>query len=507
VPRPAGPGPGSPVGKNAPVTQNSEPVRPAVPAAAEPAGPAHRPGGERHRVVIVGGGPGGYEAALVAARQGADVTVVERDGPGGAAVLTDVVPSKTLIATAEVMTLVGTADELGMQSPGEDPALSVDLSVVDARVRALARAQSDDIRRRLEKVGVRLVEGLGRLDGPRRVLVEEPNGGTVGLDADTVLLAVGARPRVLPGAAPDGERILTWTQLYDLAELPSRLVVVGSGVTGAEFASAYHALGAQVALVSSRDRVLPGEDADAAGVLEEVFARVGVTVLGRSRAASVQRTADGVLVRLADGRAVQGSHCLVAVGAVPSTDGIGLAEAGVRLTAAGHVQVDRVSRTSAPGVYAAGDCTGVFALASVAATQGRTAMQHALGEAVTPLDLRMVSSTVFTAPEIATVGVTQQQVDDGSVTATAYTLPLAPNPRAKMQGVRDGFVKLFCSPGSGRVIGGVVVSPRASELIFPITLAVTHRLTVDDLAGASTIYPSLSGSIAEAARRMHLHGT
>jgi NAD(P)H dehydrogenase (quinone) len=262
----------------------------------------------------------------------------------------------------------------------------------------------------------------------------------------------------------------------------------------------------EVVLVSSRDRVLPGEDADAARVLQDVFARIGVTVLGRSRASAVRRTADGVLVRLADGRTVEGSHCLVAVGAVPSTDGIGLAEAGVRLTDTGHIAVDRVSRSSVPGVYAAGDCTGVLALASVAATQGRTAMQHALGEAVTPLDLRTVSSTVFTAPEIATIGVSQQQVDDGAVTATGYTLPLAPNARAKMQGVRDGFVKLFCSPGSGRVLGGVVVSPRASELIFPITLAVTHRLSVDDLAAASTIYPSLSGSIAEAARRMHVTG-
>lgn len=458
------------------------------------------------RVVVLGGGPGGYEAALVAARLGAEVTVVERDGLGGAAVLTDVVPSKTLIAAADVMTLVRGADELGMRSPGDDPALAVDLSVVDARVRALAKAQSDDIRERLEKVGVRIVEGTGRLAGPRRVVVSRRGAVDVELAADTVLLAVGARPRVLPDARPDGERILTWTQLYDLAELPSRLVVVGSGVTGAEFASAYDALGCEVVLVSSRDRVLPGEDADAARVLEDVFARIGVTVLGRSRAEAVHRTADGVVVTLADGRTVEGSHCLVAVGAVPSTAGIGLPENGIRLTESGHIAVDRVSRTSVPGIYAAGDCTGVFALASVAATQGRTAMQHALGDAVTPLDLRTVSSNVFTSPEIATVGVTQQQVDDGQVTATTYTLPLAPNARAKMQGLRDGFVKLFCSPGSGRVIGGVVVAPRASELIFPITLAVTHRLTVDDVAAASTIYPSLTGSIAEAARRMHING-
>ncbi len=459
------------------------------------------------RIVVLGGGPGGYEAALVAAQLGAAVTVVERHGLGGSAVLTDVVPSKTLIATAEVMTLASGAGELGVRSPGPGGAdgsgLAVDLGVVNTRVKALARAQSEDIRSRLESEGVRVVAGRGRLEGPHCVVAELDGGGESRFEADTVLVAVGAHPRVLPDAAPDGDRVLTWTQLYDLDALPERLVVVGSGVTGAEFASGYDALGAEVVLVSSRDRVLPGEDAAAASVLEGVFSRRGVTVLSRSRAQAVKRVGDGVVVTLTDGSTVEGSHCLVAVGSVPNTVGIGLAESGVRLGPGGHVETDRVSRTSAPGVYAAGDCTGVLALASVAAMQGRIAMWHALGDAVTPLDLRLVSSTVFTEPEIATVGATQQQVDAGDVAASVLTLPLATNPRAKMQGFRDGFVKVIAAPGAGVVLGGVVVAPRASELIFPITIAVAQRLTVDQLASAFTIYPSLSGSIAEAARRLH----
>jgi pyruvate/2-oxoglutarate dehydrogenase complex dihydrolipoamide dehydrogenase (E3) component len=449
-------------------------------------------------IVIVGGGPGGYEAALVAAQLGADVTVVDSAGLGGAAVLTDVVPSKTLIATAEILATMREAGELGITGAGS---VAADLGAVNRRVKALAKAQSQDIRTRVEAEGVRIVVGHGRLDGPSRVVVDGEGGAA--LRADAVLVSVGARPRELPDAPPDGERILTWTQLYDLDELPERLVVVGSGVTGAEFASAYDALGAEVVLVSSRDRVLPGEDADAAQVLEDVFRRIGVTVLSRSRAQAVKRTGDGVVVTLADGRTVEGTHCLMAVGAVPSTAALGLAEAGVRLGEGGHVVVDKVSRTGVPGVYAAGDCTGVLALASVAAMQGRIAMWHALGDAVTPLDLRTVSSTVFTSPEIATVGVTQAQVDAGEVHAITVKLPLATNARAKMQGIHEGFVKLFASPGSGRVLGGVVVAPRASELIHPVTLAVTHRLTVDDVAATFTVYPSLTGSIGEAARRLH----
>ncbi len=197
------------------------------------------------RVVILGGGPGGYEAALVAAQLDADVVVVDRDGLGGSAVLTDCVPSKTLVATAEVMTLAAESGALGVRLAGGDPdassaAVGVDLAAVNARVKRLALAQSHDIRIRLEGEGVRLVEGAGRLAEPCVVEV-----GDERLVADAVL-GHRARPRIVPGAEPDGERILTWTQVYDMAETPEKLIVVGSGVTGAEFASAYLALGSEV---------------------------------------------------------------------------------------------------------------------------------------------------------------------------------------------------------------------------------------------------------------------
>ena len=458
------------------------------------------------RVAIVGGGPGGYEAALVAAQLGAEVTVIDRDGLGGSAVLTDCVPSKTLIATSDLMTTVQASNELGVcfgdeGEPGA--AVRVELGRVNARVKQLAAAQSADIEERLAREKVRVVRGTGRLADASTVLATTADGDTERLEADVVMLATGARPRVLDTARPDGERILTWEQVYDLDELPERLIVVGSGVTGAEFASAYLALGSEVVLVSSRERVLPGEDPDAARVLEDVFTRRGMEVLSRSRMASVERAGDGVRVTLTDGRTVDGTHCLLAVGSVPNTEDLGLEAAGVSLDDRGFISVDRVSRTSARGVYAAGDCTGVLMLASVAAMQGRIAMWHALGDAVRPLDLRQVSANVFTAPEIATVGCSQRAVDTGEIDADSVLLELDGNARAKMQGVRDGLVKLFCRPGTGIVVGGVVVAPQASELIHPIAMAVAANLTVDQVANAFTVYPSMTGSIAEAARRLH----
>lgn len=462
------------------------------------------------RIVIIGGGPAGYEAALVAAQLNAEVTVVEAEGAGGACVLSDCVPSKTFIASSDVVTGYRDTEEFGVHAGGL-AAVSVDAAAVHGRVKRLARAQSADINAKLIKAGVTFVSGKARLGADtlghtHRIEVSPSDGDPAyAIDASTVLIATGATPRILPTARPDGERILTWRQVYDLPELPEHLIVIGSGVTGAEFASAYLAMGVAVTLVSSRDRVMPHEDPDAAMAIERVFRSRGMSILNNSRAASVRRTATGVAVTLSDGRVVEGSHALMAVGSVPNTGDLGLAEYGVDVAPGGYLSVDGVSRTNVPGVYAAGDCTGLLPLASVAAMQGRIAMWHTLGEAVAPLRLKSVAANVFTDPELASVGVSQSDVDSGEVVARSVMLSLDGNARAKMAGIHDGFVKLFCSPASGRVLGGVVVAPKASELILPVSMAMDNHLTVDQLAHIVTIYPSVSGSITEAARQLMHH--
>ena len=450
-------------------------------------------------VVIIGGGPGGYEAALVASQLGADVTLIERDGIGGAAVLTDVVPSKALIAVAEAAIDTKGSSAIGVHATD----VTIDIADVNARLKKWAATQSSDIQQRLLSQGVKVLAGNAELIDAENVKAKLNDGSELTLKAEVVLLASGARPRELASAVIDGERILNWKQLYEFTELPTDLIVVGSGVTGAEFAGAYQALGSQVTLVSSRDQVLPGEDSEAAKVVQDVFAKRGMKVLSQTRAVQVTRTESGVSVELSSGKVITGSHCLMAVGSLPNTENIGLSQVGVSTNEAGFIEVDKVSRTSVRGVYAAGDCTGVLMLASVAAMQGRIAMWHALGYSVHPLNLETVSSNVFTDPEIATVGVSQADVDSGKETANVLNLPLATNARAKMQGISEGFVKIFCRPDTGVIVGGVVVAPKASELIFSIALAVEHRLTVDQMSQTITVYPSLSGSIAEAARQLH----
>ncbi len=305
------------------------------------------------RIVIIGGGPAGYEAALVAAQLGADVTVVERDGLGGASVLTDCVPSKTLIAAAGAMTAVRDSAVLGLQ--GTDLAdVSLDIAAVNQRIRGLAVAQSADIHARLESVGVRCVSGQARLSDEIRGLIAHrveicdfDGGVQQEVEADVVLIATGADPRVLPGAEPDGDRILSWRDVYDLEELPEHLVVVGSGVTGAEFASGYLEAGVPVTWSPRATRSCRG------GRRRRRRGRAGVPVPRREdrRAGSGgggHRTATGVEVRLTDGRCVAGSHALMTVGTVPNTDGLNLEKCGVAVSPSGHVVVDRVPAPRCP---------------------------------------------------------------------------------------------------------------------------------------------------------------
>ena len=251
------------------------------------------------------------------------------------------------------------------------------------------------------------------------------------------------------------------------------------------------------------EQISAGILTDAAELIERVFRRRGMQVLNKSRAQAVTNTGSGVEVTLGDGSTISGSHALIAVGAIPNTAGLGLEEAGVELTESGHIAVNRVARTSRANVYAVGDCTNFLPLASVSAMQGRTAVFHTMGDVAAPTRMRNVAANVFTAPEIASVGWSQAEIEQGLVRGEIQEIQLDTNPRAKMYGIREGFIKLFASIGSGTVIGGVVVAPSASDLIYPIAVAIENRLTVDQLARTYTVYPSLSGSIAEAASALH----
>jgi NAD(P)H dehydrogenase (quinone) len=453
----------------------------------------------RMRLVILGGGPAGYAAATTAAHLGADVTLVEDMSLGGNCTMTDAIPSKTLLTTADAVIEVARAKEDGLDFAHGFP--EVNLRRALARARAVALHQSRGVRERMDGVNVQVLPGRGRVTGPNE-LVATVDGRDHTLAFDALLVCTGASPYVPPFAAPDAHRVLTTRQVFDLQELPEHLVVLGAGPTGCEFADFFSRCGTRVTLVSSRDQLLPTDDPDLAEVLEEVFLRRGLDVVENGRAAAIDvEDPEHVLLVLEDGRELRCSHVLLCIGMRPNTAGLGLDAAGVETGDRGALPVDEFCRTNVPHIYACGDVTGQIMLANTASLHGRTAALHALGLPVDPLAYTGVAWCVFTRPEIAKAGISERQARlEGTRVRVTKHLVRA-NPRAVMEGETDGLIKLLSDPDDGTILGGAMVGFRASEVITTVALAVHARLPVQMLAETAAVNPSMSESLQRAAEK------
>jgi dihydrolipoamide dehydrogenase len=448
------------------------------------------------RLVIIGGGPAGNTCATVAASFGADVTLVERDIIGGAAHLWDCIPSKALIATGGELAELARAEVMGLRAAG-----SLDIDALRRRVEAIESHLHDQIRTLLTSQGVRLVAGTARFKDPHTVVVETA-AGLEALEADYVVVATGSRPRVPDFAQVDGERVLTTRQAYPPPEIPEHAIVIGSGVTGVEFTHMFDSLGSKVTLLVSRQQVLPIKDAEVAAVLEEAFLARGVALLKGARATSIERTGDTVHVGCEDGRVIDGSHAVLAVGSVPNSEGLGLEEAGVALDESGHVIVNHNCLSNVPHIYAAGDVSGKLPLSSVAAMQGRKIAEHLMGLHERPhrhLDYDKAASAVFTEPEIADVGLAEAEAFASGRKIRVTKVPFTANAKALIKGDPRGFVKIISDPARGVVLGGSIVGRNAAELIGIVAIAVANDLKVSDIVDSLLVHPTLSESLAEAA--------
>lgn len=447
------------------------------------------------RLVIIGGGPAGNTCATVAATLGADVTLVERDVIGGAAHLWDCIPSKALIATGGELSELRRAHLMGLQASGE-----LDIEALRERVRSIEARLHASIRDLLVSQGVRLVTGVARFRGPHEVAVATGTGSEE-LEADVVVVAAGSRPRVPDWALVDGERVLTTRQAYPPPEIPRHIVVVGSGVTGVEFTHMFRALGSGVTLLVSRQQVLPRKDPEVAAVLEDSFLEHGVSLLKGARACAVERSDSGVRVRCEDGRAVDASHVVLAVGSVPNTDDLGLDLAGVATDEGGYVVVNHNCLSSVGHIYAAGDVSGKLPLSSVASMQGRKIAEHLMGLHNRPhrhLDYDKAASAIFTEPEIADVGLAEAEAFASGRKIRVTKVPFSANAKALIKGDPRGFVKIISDPATGVVLGGSIVGRSAAELISVLAVAVTNGLKVGDILDSLLVHPALSESLAEA---------
>ena len=448
------------------------------------------------RLVIIGGGPAGNAAATYAARRGIEVTVVERDVIGGAAHLWDCVPSKTMIGTGAAMSFTRSMQEMGLESRSAE----VDVEALTARVDGITDRLQGNIIGLLESQGVRLIKGTARMKSVNEVEVVT-DAGTEILPADFVLISTGSRPRIPDWVKPDGERILTTRDCYPPKVFPESITVIGSGVTGVEFAHMFASFGSKVSLVVSRQQVLPSKDPEVAAVLEEDFLRRGVKLLKGARATSIENVGDRVVVKCDDGRQVESTHAVLAIGSVPNTENLGLEEIGVVMKD-GYIQIDRHCQSNIEHIYAAGDVSGKLPLSSVASMQGRKVAEQIFGGPKGPhrhLDYDKAASAIFTEPEIADVGLAEAEAFASGRKIRVTKVPFASTAKALINNDSRGFVKIISDPATGEVLGGSIVGRHAAELISVIALAVTANLKVSDLEESLFVHPALAEALAEAA--------
>jgi NAD(P)H dehydrogenase (quinone) len=447
-------------------------------------------------VLVIGGGPAGNTCASVAATLGADVTLVERDIVGGAAHLWDCIPSKALIATGGELMELGRARAMGLSAQGR-----LDVDALRERVSSIEEHLHRSLVSLLDSQRVRVLQGTARFKSPHEVVVETA-AGLEEVAADFVVVSTGSRPRVPDFVTVDKERVLTTRDAYPPPEIPEHAIVIGSGVTGVEFTHLFDALGSKVTLLVSRQQVLPIKDAEVAAVLEEAFLARGVTLLKGARANAIERDGDVVRVRCEDGRVVEGSHALLAVGSIPNSDGLGLDAAGVETDSRGYIAVNHNCLSNVVHIYAAGDVSGKLPLSSVAAMQGRKIAEHLMGLHNRPhrhLDYDKAASAVFTEPEIADVGLAEAEAFAEGRKIRVTKVPFSANAKALIKGDARGFVKILSDPATGVVLGGSIVGRNAAELISVIALAVTNGLRVDDIVDSLLVHPSLAESLADAA--------
>ena len=451
------------------------------------------------RFVIIGGGPAGNTAATYAARLGAEVTMIERDVVGGAAHLWDCIPSKTMIATGGAMSFLRRSTGMGLEQASPE----VDTEALTSRIEDIKSHLQQATTRLLTSQDVHLIRGLACFKGPHEVEVETVDG-TEHIGFDAALIATGSRPRIPEWCNPDGDRILTTRDCYPPKDFPESVTVIGSGVTGVEFVHMFSSFGAKVALVVSRQQVLPGKDPEVAAVLEDDFLRRGVQLLKGARAESIERDAghEDVVVRCNDGRVVRSTHAVLAIGSVPNSDELALGEAGVETDDGGYIPIDHNCVTNVGHIYAAGDVSGKLPLSSVAAMQGRKVAERLMGlhsRVHRHLDYDKAASAIFTEPEIADVGLAEAEAFSSGRKIRVTKVPFSATPKALINNDPRGFVKIISDPATGVVLGGSIVGRHAAELISVIALAVTANLKVSDIVESLLVHPALSEALAEAA--------
>jgi dihydrolipoyl dehydrogenase len=455
---------------------------------------------QAYDVVVVGSGPGGYVAAIRASQLGLKAAIVERESLGGICLNWGCIPSKALLRNAEIVSLFQHAADFGIAvgevKPDYGAAVGRAMGIVDKQVKGVGFLMKKN------KIDVHM--GEGRLTGPGQVAVKDATGAETTLSAKNVIIATGSRVRLIPGVEIDGKVVVSSREVWSVTDLPKRVVILGGGAIGVEFATVLSAYGCEVTVVEMLPRILPLEDADSSKTLSRAFTKRGITLLVGTKVDHVE-VQDGVAKvfvgpageAAGEPKVIEADRVLYAVGFAPNSENLGLEALGVKVER-GFIQVNERMETGVPGLYAIGDVTGKLTLAHVASAMGEVAAEVIAGHPTITLDMQSMPRCTYSSPQVASMGLTEEQARaQGEV--KVGTFPFRPNGKAQALAEVDGQIKIIADARTGEILGAHLVGPDVTELIGEFSLARFLEATPEELARAVHPHPTLSEVIAEAA--------
>jgi dihydrolipoamide dehydrogenase len=442
-------------------------------------------------VVIVGGGPGGYVAAIRAGQLGLHTALVEREQIGGVCLNRGCIPTKALLRNAEVLTLIQRAKGFGITVEG----VEADYGQAVDRSRRVVKRLTTGVQALLKKNGVEVIFGSARLRDST-TLVVEPDARL--LTGQHIILASGSRPRTLPGVTVDGQRIMTYREAIVDRSVPRSVVIVGAGPIGMEFAEVYHAYGSEVTVVEMLPHLLPLEDEEVSQTMERVCRRKGLGFRTGARVETITETEDGLSLRLGDGEQLLAERVLIAIGVRPNSEDLGLESVGVA-TERGFIPVDEQMRTNVPSIYAIGDVTGKLPLAHVAMAQGVTAAEAIAGESPPALNYNALPRCTYTSPQVASMGLSETQAKEQGFDVKIGKFPYRANGKALALDDYEGFVKIVSDGRYGEILGVHMIGPEVTELLPEFGLAMAMEATPEEIARVVHAHPTLSETLMEAA--------
>lgn len=451
------------------------------------------------KIAVLGGGPGGYVAALKAAQLGAQVIVVESSEVGGTCLNWGCIPTKALLASAEALHKARNLSDYGIELNGS---VTPNLSLIMERKNKVVSTQVKGIRALFKSWGVELIEGRGRLTGPTSIEVEKKDGSTATIAADKIIIATGSRPAELPAFKFDGKNILSSNEALTITDIPKSMLIIGAGVIGCEFACIYNELGAEVTMIEMMPRAVSTEDEEISELLAKELKKKKIKLLTGVGVTKVEKMPDGMHAHLPDGKEIAAEKILVSIGRALNSDNIGLESVGINRGKRGEIIVDNRMETNIKGVYAAGDVIGRIMLAHVASTEGIVAAENICGRDTT-MDYSVVPAAIFTSPEIGSVGLRENQAADKGIKTRIGRFQFRALGKAHAMGEIAGFVKIIADAGTDKILGVHIIGPHASDLVHEAAVAMKAGLTARDIAATIHAHPTLSEGLLEASEDVH----